>query len=221
MNEEKCNRLSSELAPERRSNKLSKLSNLDAIVSNNENGKGTIIVTPRTNIEKIVETLQEIADEFDSLDKSDFKNKTQWVIKEILSNKMFKFEENEDTTKEQNMLYQLYSTDFEEQTLLPEAEKEHITAQDEYTIKITESLRQSSSNLQLQPLKLSELGVYFDVFEYASKNGRENLLRQVFYVSFSYKELTSLLTQQNIDRFIEELRIGYSTQPDAFYHNVS
>jgi hypothetical protein len=134
---------------------------------------------------------------------------------------MFKFEENEDTTKEQNMLYQLYSTDFEEQTLIPQEENSLISKQDQYTINISEPTRLSSSNQMLKSLQLSELGVYFDVFDYASKNGRESLLRQVFYVSFSYKELISLLTQQNLDRFIEELRIGYSTQNDAFYHNVS
>lgn len=208
------------LASESRDEKHNSLFKLEPTINSTDKRKTSVIATPKTNIEKIVETLQEISDEFDSLCKSDFKNKAQWILKEILSNKMFKFEENEETTKEQNMLYQLYSTDFEDNAFNQYDESENNLTNNITTIKMSGPSRQSSSQ-QFQALKLNQLGVYFDVFDYALKNGRENLLRQVFYVSFSYKNLLSLLTQPNLDRFIEELRKGYTSQPDAFYHNVN
>lgn len=201
-----------------------------------------MMTTPRTNIEKIIETLNDIADEFDLQNKPEFCSKTQWVIKEILSNKMYKYEETTETSAEESKLFQFYSPDYEDQntikrdiieenealeTDLYELEKENnqssktINSNMRLCINIKPPTKTSSFiNTSIAPLKPEEFGPEFDVFDYAEKVGRENLLRQVFRASITYKDTFNLLKSSKIDNYIEELRKGYTSEKDAFYHNV-
>lgn len=207
-------------------NEMKSLKGLDKLNYNSEMSKAVPMTTPRTNIEKVIETLKEISDEFDLDEDYDFKAKTQWVIKEIVSNKMFKFEENSDTSKEQNMLFQLYSPDFEENTVQKmnnselsindddlEEEKENFNI----VINCPKTIKEEKV---LPYIPLDSFGVNFDVFEYAEKASREKMLYQVFNSCLSYKDISSLLKEDCIAPFIEELRLGYISEPGAYYHNV-
>ena len=79
-------------------------------------------------------------------------------------------------------------------------------------------IRSIESNIK--PLEISTFGVNFDVFSYSEKVGRRSLLNHIFYACISYNNCKSLLNIDFIDNFLEELRIGYTSEPSAFYHNV-
>lgn len=213
-------------------NEIKKLKGLDKLNYSSEMSKALPLTTPRTNIEKVIEILKEISDEFDLDEDYEYKGKTQWVIKEIVSNKMFKFEENSDTSKEQNMLFQLYSPDFEENTV-QKLNSSEISIKDEdlerhdheienFKIEINSPILSNTIDNNNMPLiPLEKFGVYFDVFEYAENFSRENMLIQVFNSAMAYKDIYSLLKTSCVPSFIEELRIGYTSEVGAFYHNVS
>lgn len=207
-------------------NEVKGLKGLDKLNYSSEMNKAVPMTTPRTNIEKVIEILKEISDEFDLDEDYDFKAKTQWVIKEIVSNKMFKFEENSDTSKEQNMLFQLYSPDFEENTVqkLNTSElsiNEEDLEEDKENYNIMINCPKAVKDDKILPyIPLEKFGVRFDVFEYAEKASHEKMLYQVFNSSLSYKDISSLLKETCIAPFIEELRLGYTSEAGAFYHNV-
>lgn len=201
-----------------------------------------MMTTPRTNIEKIIETLNDIADEFDEQKKCEYKMKTEWVIKEILSNKMYKYENLSENSVEEKF-FQFFSPDYEE----PIKTIQDITEEDEALETDLNALEKESNegnespqtnfkfNINIKPptklprsitsfitpLKAEEFGPEFDVFDYAEKIGRENLLHQVFKVSINFKDVFNLLKSTKVDDYIEELRRGYISEKDAFYHNVS
>lgn len=214
-------------------NEIKKLKGLEKLNYSSEMSKALPLTTPRTNIEKVIEILKEISDEFDLDEDYEYKGKTQWVIKEIVSNKMFKFEENSDTSKEQNMLFQLYSPDFEENTvqklnsseisIKDEDLERHDNEGENFKIEVNSPIltTDTKDNSNLPPIPLHKFGVYFDVFEYAENVSRENMLIQVFNSAMTYKDISLLLKTTCVPSFIEELRIGYTTEEGAFYHNVT
>jgi len=71
------------------------------------------------------------------------------------------------------------------------------------------------------PLDPKRFGVRFDVFSYADEVGRIFMLKQVFQAAFSYKNIYNMLKTTYAENYIEELRIGYTKEPSAYYHNVS
>lgn len=191
--------------------------------------------TPRTNLERVIETLNDIADEFNSNNNTEYKLKTKWVIKEILSNKMYKYETRSQNSKEENRLLQLYSPDFDEEfevklnqsNSLKEVDKEYeednqISEEgNQFVIKIKEPIKSSPTQTLVKPIQLSSFGVNFDVFSYAETVGRVNLMSSVFKSVMSYKDCYSLLKTSYVDNYVEGLRKGYTSEKGAFYHNVS
>ena len=189
-------------------------------------------VTPRTNLEKVIETLNDIAEEFEILQMEEYKNKTEWVMKEILSNKMYKYDTKSQHSRDDNKFFQLYSQDFDEDehkisnsSILKEDEREYddesqlSQESNQFVIEIKPPTSGYSTKSLFTPIDLSTFGVNFDVFQYAEKVGRENLMSNVFKSVMSYKDCNNLLKSTYIDNFIEELRKGYTTEKDAFYHN--
>lgn len=73
----------------------------------------------------------------------------------------------------------------------------------------------------IKPLDYTKFGVYFDVFAYAEEIGRIFLLKQVTLAALSYKEVYSFLKSGNLENYIEELRLGYTSESNSYYHNVS
>lgn len=79
---------------------------------------------------------------------------------------------------------------------------------------------EAQSLKNLKAAKIEEFGPEFDVFEFAKKNGRENLLLNVSYPIFHYKNINKFINFKKFPDFINQIRIGYTLPPDAFYHNV-
>jgi hypothetical protein len=188
--------------------------------------------TPRTNLEKVIETLNDIAEEFEILEMEEYKNKTEWVIKEILSNKMYKYDTKSQNSKDDNKFFQLYCQDFDEDenkisnsSILKEDEREYddesqlSQERSQFVIQIKPPSVTTSTLSLFKPIDISSFGVNFDVFEYAQRVGRENLMSNIFKSVLSYKECSNLLKSSYVDNFIEELRKGYTSEKDAFYHN--
>lgn len=193
--------------------------------------------TPKTNLEKVIETLYDISHEFQNANNPEYSNKTKWAIKEILANKMYKYETKSENSKEENKLLQLYSPGFnedEEISLENKSLKETVKEYeddtlhdnpnegDKFIISIKSPNKIPAMTLPLfKPIDLHSFGVEFDVFTYAEKIGREHLMSHIFKSIMIYKDCISLLKTSFIDSFIEELRKGYTQEKGAYYHNVS
>lgn len=72
----------------------------------------------------------------------------------------------------------------------------------------------------LKAPKIEEFGPEFDVFDYASKNGRENCLLAVSHPIFHYKNIYKYIDFYKFPEFVNQIRLGYTSSPDAFYHTV-
>ena len=187
--------------------------------------------TPRTNLERIMEILNDISEEFEKLNKPDYKLKAEMVIKEVLDNKMYKYEEFKSNSDEEAKLLQLYSPDYED---VREEEDDLVNDNLNSQNKTNNNLMNSSfkinisspftnnknTNSLVENIKYTEFGTHFDVFQIGDKYGREQLLNQVVRAAFSYKEVISYVKSTYLDDYVEELRKGYTEQPNAFYHNV-
>lgn len=68
--------------------------------------------------------------------------------------------------------------------------------------------------------KLEEFGPEFDVFDFSEKFGRENLLLSVSQPIFHYKNINKFINFSKFPEFINQIRIGYTSAPNAFYHTV-
>ncbi len=163
--------------------------------------------TPKTNIEKVVELLNDIVDEFDSKKNKEFSEKASFVLNEILSNKMYNFEKG--TTKEHLNFFQLYSSNYDENALSSRREDDLLQEK-----KVTKKFD------EVKLINIKSFGVFFDVFSYADQFGRKNLLRQVMISSLQHKNILNLLKTSYLDDYIEDLRLGYTSEEGAFYHNV-
>lgn len=170
-------------------------------------------ITPKTNIERVVEILNEIADEFEKMNNVQFHAKSKFVINEIVSNKMYNFDDS--TSKEHMNFFNIYSSNINEEQL------SHRQRKNDESDCVDKTKRMTFLYEDLKLIEISEFGVNFDVFSYADKVGRVNLLRQVFLSSFNHKDLISMLKTSYLDDYIEELREGYTSEKGAFYHNVS
>ncbi len=65
-----------------------------------------------------------------------------------------------------------------------------------------------------------EFGPRFDVFDFSEKYGREKLLLSVSHPIFHYKNINKYINFYKFPDFINQIRIGYTSSPDAFYHTV-
>lgn len=72
----------------------------------------------------------------------------------------------------------------------------------------------------LKTPKLDQFGPEFDVFDYAEKNGRDNLLNRITRPIFKYKNINKYIDFNKFPEFINQIRIGYTSSSDAFYHTV-
>lgn len=77
---------------------------------------------PKTKLERVLEYLSDILAEFEKNENEEFVIKTEWVIKEIKANKMYKYEEQGDPM--QNKLLSLYSPDFDRDKAEEDSENE-------------------------------------------------------------------------------------------------
>lgn len=68
--------------------------------------------------------------------------------------------------------------------------------------------------------KLEEFGPEFDVFDYSEKFGREKLLISVSHPIFHYKNINKYINFFKFPEFIHQIRLGYTSSPDSFYHTV-
>jgi len=161
--------------------------------------------TPTTNIEKVVEFLNEIIEEFDIKKDTAMKNKASYVMNEIISHKMYNYEPT--TSKEHMNFFQLYSSNIEDSIVSIKKEEDKII------------LKENKPNFTL--INIEEFGVEFDVFSYADKVGWLNMLKQVSLSAFAYKGLMKLLKIEYLENYIEEIRLGYTSEEHAYYHNVS
>ena len=75
-------------------------------------------------------------------------------------------------------------------------------------------------NKILKSLSYKEFGVNFDVFAYSEEIGRIFMLKQVFMASLAYRNVYNLIKTSYVDNFIEGLRLGYTKEITAYYHNV-
>lgn len=64
---------------------------------------------PQTSIQRIVKTMNKIKNKLLSYDEIDLVQEVKWVIKEILSDNMYKIKLNEKTSKEEKDFYNNYS----------------------------------------------------------------------------------------------------------------
>ncbi len=64
---------------------------------------------PQTSIEKIVKTMNKIKEKLIYYNQNDLVEEAEWVIKEILSDKMYKIKIHEKTSKEESDFYNEYS----------------------------------------------------------------------------------------------------------------
>lgn len=288
-----------------------------------ENLLSTRSARPKTRIEVVIEYLYEILHKFESYNNDEYVFKTECVIKEIKSNKMYKYEQQLDPM--QNKLLNLYSPDFYKEEKDEDSEKNLCISEneveeeadeeeslktkgnemliqvdkpkessstsknsfklqinyseptkdqnqktqvdnekqlevintddvDQKDLKIISNKKSSidsqpSTNLivnkikderrksnickkfyrtqsisiekLIKPLDYNKFGVYFDVFGYADEVGRIFLLKQVTLAAFSYKEVYSFLKSSYLENYVEELRMGYTCESNAYYHNVS
>lgn len=79
-------------------------------------------VRPKTRIEIIIEYLNEIMQKFEEYNNEEYVYKTQFVIKEVTSNKLFKYENQGDPI--QNKLLSLYSPEFNDKEKIDDENSE-------------------------------------------------------------------------------------------------
>lgn len=72
----------------------------------------------------------------------------------------------------------------------------------------------------LKAPKMQEFGPEFDVFDFAEKNGRETCLLSVSHPIFHYKNINKYIDFYKFPDFVNQIRIGYTSSPDAHYHTV-
>lgn len=77
-----------------------------------------------------------------------------------------------------------------------------------------------SDNSHLHNLKFQDLGPEFDLFLYSEKVGRERVLFNVAKPIFTYSDINKFLKLSKFQDYINEIRIGYTMNPNSIYHSV-
>lgn len=175
---------------------------------------------PKTNIEKIVEVLNEISERLQDLGEETLYQKSTWVTKELLSNNIYNFVDTEENLS----FFKNYSPDVnigDDSKFLNDSEndKGKQSSWKERSIGSTSLSVISDENIRL--VKLEEIGTEFDVFSFADEVGRENMMYSICFSVFNYNGIFDLVKSTCFAGYIEELRKGYTLNKDAVYHNVS
>jgi len=239
---------------------------------------------PKTNLEKVIESLYDIKDQFVKLNNKEYTEKVNWVINEVNSNKMYYYaHESSISNTEESKYLSLYSPDFDRdkdychtvkhsktnlfkdcdvkekkesnkgnkgrssQMIISINNKPINKAFDENLSNCEKTETQTGNlfvdnnlsseikkpfstqcvvektfdKLFIKPLNCKDFGVNFDVFSYADEVGRVFMLWQISLASFAYNDIYTMLNISYLENYIEELRLGYTSQPSAYYHNVS
>jgi hypothetical protein len=130
-----------------------------------------------------------------------------------MSNKMYQYEAS--TSKDHLNFFMLYSTNIEEQQLFSRKEND----EDDEMGVIKKSTKKFDKEQKFVDIK--SFGVDFDVFAYSELVGRNNMLRLIVLSAFTYRNMIHLLKSTYLEDYIEDLRLGYTLEQGAFYHNVS
>lgn len=171
---------------------------------------------PKTKLEKVVENLKEIMYKFKAKGKENFHNKAKQVIYELLSsNTIYRYDDDGANSKEIEFLEQYTSGCFIK--LEDKLERADVSKYQTITVEIK---NQFQPCLSLNLIKINDFGVNFDVFSYSEKVGRKNMFINIAVISFSYKEVNKLLKTTYLNDYLLKLWEGYTSQADAFYHNV-
>lgn len=174
---------------------------------------------PKTNIEKIIEALDEISERLQELGEEALCEKSNWVTKELLSNNIYNFVDTEENLS----FFKNYSPDVnlnEDSKFLRDSDKDKSKSSwKDRSIGSTSLSVISDENIKL--VRLEDFGTEFDVFTYAEDIGRENLMYSICLSIFNYSGIFDLVKSSCFAAFVEELRKGYTLNKDAVYHNVS
>ncbi len=157
--------------------------------------------------------LNDIVEEFEIKNNSELKNKASFILKEIMSNKMYQYEAS--TSIDHLNFFMLYSTNIEEQQLSSRKEND----EDEEMGVVKKSTKKFDKEFKFIDIK--SFGVDFDVFAYSEHVGRNNMLRQIVLSAFTYRNMVHMLKSTYLEDYIEDLRLGYTLEQGSFYHNVS
>lgn len=208
----------------------------DNLNINSNNLLNQISATPRTNLEKIVESLNDISEEFEKLGNLKYKLKAQQIVKDVLNNKMYNYEEFKSNSNEEAKLLQFYSPEYEDIVEGDNLENVYIVENSNnintsnkssinntnFNINISSPIINNKNllNTNIKKYSIEEFGTNFDVFNISNEIGRKNLLIQVTRAAFNYKDLIKYIKCSYLDNYIEEIRKGYSCNSNVFYHNV-
>lgn len=181
----------------------------------------TLKATPKTNFEKVIETIRDIQTKFDIDEKKALKHKSQIVINELLSNKMYRFEHKGEIDSEQHLFFSLYTSDYNTSSEKIAILEGNLDEPSKSSLFATTEILNAKRVFNIRKaVYISSFGVRFDVFSTADEIGRHNMFHSIANASFGYKEVYKILKTSYLDDFIEELRKGYTSEADAFYHNV-
>jgi hypothetical protein len=143
------------------------------------------------------------------------RKKAEWVLREIISNKMYNYDIQDDSFEDNsNKFFQLFSPNFDNEMAKSD--------QDDKVYPESPNLKprnRSSMMVSLKLIPFESFGPSFDVFSYSELIGRENLMKQVVLSILGYRDMINLLKSNHLSNFIEELRLGYTSEKYAFYHN--
>lgn len=175
------------------------------------------IAPPKTRLEKVVENLREIMAKFKSKGNDKYQNKAKQVIYELLSsNTMYRYDDDGANSKEIEFLEQYASG-----CPINLEEKKGRTNVNKYQTITVEIQNQISTQLNQQLIGLKEFGVNFDVFSYSDKVGRNSMFANVAVIAFTYRDVNKLLKTTYLNDFLNKLWEGYTSESEAFYHNVT
>ena len=176
---------------------------------------------PKTNFENIIEGINEIAEHFEELNDTKLFDKAIWIKKELLSHNIYGFEKksNEENPDFDKFMANYFPINKIEYTREDEFDSDSDIATITRNTSKTNSKSSSDSNY-VKPLDITRLGTSFDVMAYAKEIGRENMLSSIAKAVFYYKGLGSLIKNSKFGGYIEEIRIGYTMNKEAMYHNV-
>lgn len=173
------------------------------------------ISRPKTNFEKVVENLKEIMLKFKLEGKDKYKEKTEQVIYELISNTIYSYDDNNGENSEEILFLEQYTSGY----ILYDKQNERsdVKSYKSITIEFKNKIQDSKSHL----IDIEQFGVNFDVFSYAEAHGRRSMYMNISNSALTYREVNKLLKTSYLHDHLEKLWEGYTTQPDAFYHNVT
>lgn len=174
---------------------------------------------PITKLEKIINIMQKINIKLNEYKEESLAEEAEWAINELLKGQLFSYS-NEDNSilnksKFENDQEHMFLNHFYfNQNINPEIQLFETIS------PIEPSSPSLISSSKLQNIKFDEFGPNFDIFNYSDMIGREKVLLTITKQIFSYKDLNKFIKNSIIDDFLAEIRLGYTLNQSAIYHNV-